>query len=504
VGDSVFVVALALLLGHNAKLLQNKDKTDAQNVVERLLPIVDVNRVDKDGRTPLEILFRASKVTHNRRAHASIDTLASTLCQLAQLDINKTLLPDEDQTWALSWAMRFHLPKTVEAIVTRRDVEGIDVACENGLTPLQWTIEQGETQIVRQLCTRDDVDVNRLNSAGQTPLYHAVQIADEKVKAIATTLLASPHVDVNYIHTDTHLSALLIATQSNCITLVQRLCERPDLNPNCKTKDGVSAFNIAVKEGWTAIVLELLSRRDIDTALASTADIDAIQEAFQKGYVDILRAILDKTNLGPALVNFLDISVDHDKYDVLELFISRDLGGAIHTHSHFSVDKLAPLLTIDSAVNLLLADLPIQVSGNTVVEQESNSKMWAKCLDARTPLPHNLRRNVVEVIINHATFNRCRKAAARKLALSTDEQGRIVLQITDASSRAFINEFLFFGGRYDISDPPIHISATAVVVSAYDHGLFKQVFDEHKSELDRLDRSAAVKCLASLGRPPET
>ncbi|KAF0706018.1 hypothetical protein As57867_006829, partial [Aphanomyces stellatus] len=164
VGDSVFVVALALLLGHNAKLLQNKDKTDAQNVVERLLPIVDVNRVDKDGRTPLEILFRASKVTHNRRAHASIDTLASTLCQLAQLDINKTLLPDEDQTWALSWAMRFHLPKTVEAIVTRRDVEGIDVACENGLTPLQWTIEQGETQIVRQLCTRDDVDVNRLNS----------------------------------------------------------------------------------------------------------------------------------------------------------------------------------------------------------------------------------------------------------------------------------------------------------------------------------------------------
>ncbi|KAF0708403.1 Aste57867_6363 [Aphanomyces stellatus] len=133
------------------------------------------------------------------------------------------------------------------------------------------------------------------------------------------------------------------------------------------------------------------------------------------------------------------------------------------------------------AIMLLMRDLPIEVLETGAVHQRENHLYsWNIFLDSSTPIPPTVRLDTLKAIVQQEIFENCRNDFIREIAFLHDQNGRSVLQTTDVATRKYFNDQLFFCGRYEIYDgPPIHVSSTAVVVHAFDHGIFKQIFDQH-------------------------
>ncbi|KAG9415651.1 hypothetical protein AC1031_000034 [Aphanomyces cochlioides] len=168
------------------------------------------------------------------------------------------------------------------------------------------------------------------------------------------------------------------------------------------------------------------------------------------------------------------------------------------------LELVGPHLTIPAALNLLSADLPFDVEIDDdfvngqyqevgfLINRPHHEHSWTKFQDeyslgnhAQTTAPTNVCD--------------CTEARIfRQFATLRDPHGREVLSITDASTRQFFYENLFFCGRYELfSDRPIHKSVTSVVVNAYDQGLYNQLFHHHARD-GRIGLEAFTLCMQQL------
>ncbi|RHY00201.1 hypothetical protein DYB36_013258, partial [Aphanomyces astaci] len=92
----------------------------------------------------------------------------------------------------------------------------------------------------------------------------------------------------------------------------------------------------------------------------------------------------------------------------------------------------------------------------------------------------------------------------RRLMAAPDEHGRPAIDAADADVRTYLTNQLYFLGRYELllDAPPVHVSATSVVVLAYDHGMYAQVFEEEAEGDDNdgylLDLNGFCNCLRAL------
>ncbi|KAF0712822.1 Aste57867_4650 [Aphanomyces stellatus] len=89
-----------------------------------------------------------------------------------------------------------------------------------------------------------------------------------------------------------------------------------------------------------------------------------------------------------------------------------------------------------------------------------------------------------------------------ELAHMKDQYGRGVLETADATTRAYFHDRLYFCGRYELFEgPPVHVSSTAVVVYAHDHGLMDQIFDQYAdNKTGGLTLAGFVECNQALDR----
>ncbi|KAF0695980.1 Aste57867_13234 [Aphanomyces stellatus] len=90
----------------------------------------------------------------------------------------------------------------------------------------------------------------------------------------------------------------------------------------------------------------------------------------------------------------------------------------------------------------------------------------------------------------------------RELAQIKDQNGREVLETSDANTRAFFFDRLYFCGRYELFEgPAVHVSSTSVVLFAHDHGIFDQIFNQHSdNKSGELTVAGFVKCNQALDR----
>ncbi|KAF0716669.1 hypothetical protein As57867_002715, partial [Aphanomyces stellatus] len=164
------------------------------------------------------------------------------------------------------------------------------------------------------------------------------------------------------------------------------------------------------------------------------------------------------------------------------------------------VECCAKYLKHESAMNMLGVDFPVEVQDGNLVQRQDYSYSWASFMDVTHPVDVKVRLSCLKAILKDEKFASCRQELLRELAFGKDKHGREVIQITDAASRNYLNDRLFFCGRYEIFEgPPVHISKTAVVVMAYDHGICAQLFQQHKNACGDLDKASFVKCNAILG-----
>lgn len=76
-----------------------------------------------------------------------------------------------------------------------------------------------------------------------------------------------------------------------------------------------------------------------------------------------------------------------------------------------------------------------------------------------------------------------------ELASAKDVDGRKSLQVASSSNRGVLFPYVYFCGRYDIMDgPPLHRSASSIVVLADDHHVaedYRDVYSEHRGNVER-------------------
>ncbi|KAF0700603.1 Aste57867_8870 [Aphanomyces stellatus] len=227
--------------------------------------------------------------------------------------------------------------------------------------------------------------------------------------------------------------------------------------------------------------------------------------ASEYGHVDSVAILLKHDGIN---VNFVDdafeLCLDHAKFGPLAVVLKYKPNGLSQISNKDGtvlVELCAQYLEHESAIKLLLADMPIQIQDEGLVPRHNHSLSWSSFMDVTHPVKFSGRQSCLESILNDPAFATYTRDLLRELAFAKDKHSREVIQITDQETRKYFYDRLYFCGRYEIfHGPPVYVSNTAMVVMAYDHGICGQVFHEHINSHGVLDVNDFFNCNKILGR----
>jgi len=165
----------------NAKLIQAAESGDIPAVLTLLQEGANINRTDERGRTAVMAATHANQV----------ETVRALIDAGADINIRDNRM-DNPFLYAGAEGLLDILKLTINA--------GADTKLTNrfGGTALIPAAERGHVEIVRELLTRTDVDVNHVNNLGWTALLEAIILSDggERHQQIVQ-LLVDHGADIN-------------------------------------------------------------------------------------------------------------------------------------------------------------------------------------------------------------------------------------------------------------------------------------------------------------------
>ncbi|KAF0690482.1 Aste57867_18138 [Aphanomyces stellatus] len=417
----------------------------------------------------------------------------------------------------------------VQSFVDRADIDvnGID---DEEKTALMVAATENRLDAVKSLLANDKIQVNRVDDYGETALFKA---AEKGKIPVVRELLAYPGIQV-HIANKGDQTPLMVAAENGHVNTLKLFLDRPedapevkhpalyaacvggkpkvvdmllnernDMDINYVNSDGDTPLIAAAEDGNVDTVRLLLAHPDVHVDVQGSAQQTALTKAAMYGYLEVVDLLL-AAGADTSLVDknddtCLDIAIKDENYAVAVALLATGMPlSNIHHQDKLVLEWVAPHLTDDVALALLRLDLPcvVDANGGTVATREDHSFSWTTFLDSHVPVDSALRVRVVQTLLASASDD-----LVREFAYAKDQHGRAALQVTDAATRDVLNGLLFFCGRYELFDgPAIHVSATAVVVHAYDHGVFRQVFREFADdESGQLDKAGFQACGRILG-----
>ena len=165
----------------SAELIQAAERGETETVLQLLQTGADINARDERGRTPV---MAATHGNHPETVDALIQRGADINLQDNRRD-NPFLYAGAEGLLAI-------LRLTIEA--------GADTKLTNrfGGTALIPAAERGHVEVVKELLTRTDVDVNHVNNLGWTALLEAIILSDGGPRHVEIVrLLVEAGADVN-------------------------------------------------------------------------------------------------------------------------------------------------------------------------------------------------------------------------------------------------------------------------------------------------------------------
>ncbi|ETV86305.1 serine/threonine protein kinase, variant 2 [Aphanomyces astaci] len=495
------------------------------------IPCVDITILTKSGCTALS--YAATKgdarvvqalLGHPNGSDIVNKAYPSALfraCRLGFEDIVQLLLSRDDLDVHADINTMIDTPLTIAAEEGHANVVAILVQRPNLFpvnqparklkkTPLHCAATHGRVEVVQVLLRQGDVDVNAVDDKGSTAFLYA---ASRGSLPILQLLWQCPTLHSINFQDKGQCTALAWACEYHDADVVQFLLSLPDIDVNLPDENGHSPLLKATVNGSAGVVAVLLQHPQIqvnrpshnmNTPLHAAANLrgPAIAELLL-AHPSIDKSVVNRENCGP-----VQVAAKGGNYVTMGVLLANGLPFESVYKGTLLVVAMAPCMTPAAGVALLLRDLPVIVSATTptptIVATDKHHYSWTTFLDSSTPIKPEIRLETVQLVLDHPQFKALdRHSVVKELAFAADINGRTALQITDAATRTFLNEQLFFCGRYELFDgPPIHISSTAVVVNAFDYGMFKQVFDMHAAALDHhLDRDGFAKCSHALGQP---
>ncbi|KAF0708199.1 hypothetical protein As57867_006404, partial [Aphanomyces stellatus] len=431
-------------------------------IVRLLLPIVDVHHVSFNGCTAL---FVAS-------------------CNSGNVEILNLLLshydiydePDPMGRTPLMGASMAGYAHTVQILAQLCDVNRAD---ESGFTALHHASENNHLEVVRALVPL--ANINAVDKDGLTALDLA---AVNKHKATEDILKECAAVD-----------EALAAIESN-----------KDWGWDHRFEDDMTIFLLAARRGFVDVARRAVEN-GCNTMLWDKTLRTAIFLAAEYGHIDMVEYLTKNmlcdlntggwNNAGDSRILPYFWAVHNKYYQVVVALIGAGCMWRSHFAGQLLLEVLASHLTVDVATAMLLRDLPIKITNGKVVERVDHSFSWATFLDPSLPVHPSVRVETVRQIMHHPSFHSVANPmdVYKALTYAKDKHGRHVLHSTDTETRQVLKDLLFFCARYEILEgPPIHVSATAIVATAYDHGIFSQVFDTHANANGEMDLKGFAEC----------
>ncbi|CAK4067124.1 unnamed protein product [Aphanomyces euteiches] len=337
-------------------------------------------------------------------------------------------------------------------------------------------IKNSDLVLVKRLISTGELNINYIKLINKVPttplLWAAGQSVSSSTTRIVEALLEVEGIDVNLPNKAIKKSStpLIRASGRGNAEVVKRLLKRPDVDCNATAERNESAIVAAANLNRAAIVELLWPRVDDDSKR------QCMEAALNGEHWDVVAKMID-----------LGFEYERMHNGKLLLWV------------------VARYLPLDSLVRMLLDDLPIEVVGSTIEIKDDHDQSWATFLSPELLLSEEVRKEaVIEALIEHPYFeNVPREDLLNKLVYAEDEHGRVAIYTTEFAIKEYLERLFYFINRYQIFEgPPMHVSATAVVVEAYDHGICKQVFDESngKTPEGNLTLAGFIECNQILGR----
>ena len=150
-----------------------------------------------------------------------------------------------------------------------------------GRTPLLWAAKKGHEVVAKIPLAQEEVDPNRPNNRGQTPLSFAVWRGCEEVVKIP----------------------LLYAAPERYERIVRILFTREEVDPDKPDDDGMMPLLCAASEEYEGIARILLARREVNPDKPSDHGDTPLSSATQRGHEDVVKILLGRKEVNREKLN---------------------------------------------------------------------------------------------------------------------------------------------------------------------------------------------------------
>lgn len=238
-----------------------------QEIIQCLLDAgADVNATDKDGKSILIYSVLAKKV------------------EAAKYLIGKgadVSIKDNENRTAVDYANALGLPYFIADV----SVDSVGETDAYGNTPLHQSCFNGQSEVVKVMLAKGNVDVNAVNNAGETPLFTAVGRDNIYVSELLLDAGALPDKNTNEGVSPLHAAA------ANGNEHMVDLLIRHNADINGRAKGGETALIIAAEKGLNNVVSTLLEK-GADVTCTDEFEHTALYYATENGFNEIVELLL--------------------------------------------------------------------------------------------------------------------------------------------------------------------------------------------------------------------
>ncbi|KFX87806.1 hypothetical protein V490_08006 [Pseudogymnoascus sp. VKM F-3557] len=179
------------------------------------------------------------------------------------------------------------LQKVVSQLLAAPGID-VNVADNNGRTPLWWAAVQGHEGVVGQLLAAPSIDVNIADNYSRTPLRWAAVQGHE---GVVGQLLAAPSIDINIADNDGQTPLWWAAVQGH-EGVVGQLLAAFGIDVNVADNNGRTPLRWAAGQGHEGVVGQLLAAPGIDVNIADNDSQTPLQWAVGKGHEGVVGQLL--------------------------------------------------------------------------------------------------------------------------------------------------------------------------------------------------------------------
>ncbi|KAN0068491.1 Ankyrin repeat-containing domain protein [Elaphomyces granulatus] len=203
-----------------------------------------------------------------------------------------------------------------------------DIRDQPFASPLYYACKWGYVSIVKQLLSREDVDVNALAFDGSTPLLIACWGG---LVGVVNLLLAKDGIDVN-AYNKYGETPLIMAMTRESVPIVKSLLARDDCDPTMATSLGFNVLHKSVCLGDVAIVKSLLDHPNVDPNAENDFSRTALMEACREEHLDMdhmVRFLLDIEGIDVNRRDYVGhtafcMAICRRKHRIASLLLTRD------------------------------------------------------------------------------------------------------------------------------------------------------------------------------------